>query len=184
MNQTTALVVIVALVVVLAIVWMYFRAQRSKTLRTHFGPEYDHVVQEKGSQTRAEAELAERAKRVKQLAIHPLPRDLTNRYAQMWNDQQARFVDEPKAAVVEADHLVEEVMEKRGYPVGEFEQRAADISVDHPHVVENYRAAHEITLREQRGQANTDDLRKAMIYYRDLFRELLEEPEPMRGTSR
>jgi len=100
----------------------------------------------------------------------------------MWSDQQARFVDEPKAAVVEADRLVEEVMKERGYPVGEFDQRAADISVDHPHVVQNYRAAHEITLREQRGQATTDDLRNAMIYYRDLFRELLEEPQPMRGT--
>ena len=100
----------------------------------------------------------------------------------MWTDQQARFVDEPKAAVVEADRLVEEVMKERGYPVGEFDQRAADISVDHPKVVQNYRAAHEITLREQRGQASTDDLRNAMIYYRDLFRELLEEPGPLRGT--
>jgi len=184
MNQTTAMVLIVGLVVVLAIAWMYFRQKRSKDLRAHFGPEYDRLVQEKGSQGRAEAELAERAARVKQFSIRPLPRDVSTRYAQKWNDQQTRFVDEPKAAVVEADHLVEEVMKERGYPVGEFDQRAADLSVDHPHLVENYRAAHEITLREQKGQANTEDLRAAMIYYRDLFRELLDEPEHAGATNR
>lgn len=184
MNQTTGIVLIVALVVVLAVAWMYFRSRRSRELRTHFGPEYDRLMHEKGSQGRAEAELAKREKRVNRLSIRPLPRDLTTRYAQKWNDEQAHFVDDPRAAVVEADHLVEEVMRERGYPVTEFDQRAADISVDHPHVVENYRAAHEITLREQRGQANTDDLRTAMIYYRDLFRELLEDSEPLRGTSR
>jgi hypothetical protein len=184
MNQTTAIVLIAGLVVVLAIAWMYFRRKRSKDLHTHFGPEYDHLVHEKGSRGRAEAELGERERRVKRLTIRPLARDVSTRYAQKWNDQQARFVDEPKAAVVEADHLVEEVMKERGYPVGEFDQRAADISVDHPRLVENYRAAHEITLREQRGQASTEDLRSAMIYYRDLFRELLEEPEPLGATSR
>jgi hypothetical protein len=183
MNQTTAIVVIVGLVVVLAIAWMYFRRKRSMDLRTHFGPEYDHLIHEKGSQARAEAELDQRERRVKRLSIRPLPRDVSARYAQMWNEQQTRFVDQPKEAVVEADHLVEEVMKERGYPVGEFDQRAADISVDHPRLVENYRAAHEISLRQQRGQANTEDLRAAMIYYRDLFRELLDEPEPL-GVSR
>lgn len=184
MNQTTAIVLIVGLVVVLAVAWMYFRQKRSKALRTHFGSEYDRLTHEKGSQGRAEAELAERQRRVKRLTIRPLARDASTRYAQMWNDQQARFVDEPKAAVAEADHLVEEVMKERGYPVGEFDQRAADISVDHPRLVQNYRAAHEITLREQRGQATTEDLRAAMIYYRDLFRELLDEPLPVGVTSR
>jgi hypothetical protein len=184
MNQTTGVVLIVALVVIFAIAWMYFRTRRSQELRTHFGPEYDRLLHEKGNQKHAEAELAERERRVKHLPIRPLPRDVSTRYAQMWNAQQARFVDEPKAAVVEADHLVEEVMRERGYPVGEFDQRAADISVDHPRVVENYRAAHEITLREQRGQANTEDLRAAMVYYRDLFRELLEDNEPLGATRR
>jgi hypothetical protein len=183
MNQTTAMVLIVGLVVVLAVAWMYFRQKRSKDLRTHFGPEYDRLIHEKGSQGRAEAELDKREQRVKTLSIRPLPRDASARYAQMWNAQQTRFVDEPKAAVVEADHLVEEVMKERGYPVGEFDQRAADISVDHPHLVENYRAAHEISLREQRGQASTEDLRAAMIYYRDLFRELLDEPLPLGVTN-
>lgn len=182
MTQTTAIVLIVALVVVLAIAWMYFRMQRSRALRDHFGPEYDRLVRDKGNPARAESELAEREKRVKQYSIRPLPREAIERYSRTWNDQQARFVDEPKAAVVEADRLVEQVMRDRGYPVGEFDQKAADLSVDHPNVIQNYRAAHEITLREQRGQASTDDLRNAMIYYRDLFRDLLEEPAPLRGT--
>jgi hypothetical protein len=179
MNPTTAVVIVVALLVVLAIAWMMFRVRRTQDLRAHFGPEYDRMLHERGNQARAEAELAERERRVKRLSIRPLPRDASQRYSQMWNAQQARFVDEPKAAVVEADHLVEEVMKERGYPVGEFDQRVADISVDHPRVVENYRAAHEITLREQRGQASTEDLRAAMVHYRDLFRELLEDNEPL-----
>jgi hypothetical protein len=179
MNQTTAMVLILGLVVAFAIAWMYFRHKRSTDLHTHFGPEYDRLTIEKGSRGRAEAELGKREQRVKRLSLRPLPRD-----AQKWNDQQTRFVDEPKAAVVEADHLVEEVMKERGYPVGEFDQRAADVSVDHPHVVANYRAAHEIAMRDQRGQASTEDLRAAMIYYRDLFRELLDEPAPMGVPSR
>jgi len=184
MNQTTAMVLILGLLVALAIAWMYFRQRRSKDLRTHFGPEYDRLVHDKGSRGRAETELGKREERVKKLAIHPLPRDVSTRYIQKWNEQQTRFVDEPKAAVIEADHLVEQVMKERGYPVGEFDQRAADVSVDHPRVVENYRAAHEIALRDQRGLASTEDLRAAMIYYRDLFRELLDEPEPIGVTSR
>jgi len=184
MDSTTLLVLIVALVVMFAVAWVFLRTRRSKELRTHFGPEYDRVIEEKGSQKRAEAELVQRERRVKNLSIRPLTREVCTRYAEMWNAQQARFVDEPKAAVVEADHLVEEVMKERGYPVGEFDQRAADISVDHPRVVENYRAAHEITLREKSGQANTEDLRAAMVYYRDLFRELLEDSEPLGATRR
>jgi len=184
MDQTTAVVIIVALLVVLAVAWMFLRTRRSKELQAHFGPEYDRLLRENGNPKHVESELAERERRVKKLAIRPLPRDVMTRYSEMWNAQQARFVDEPKAAVVEADHLVEEVMKERGYPVGEFDQRAADISVDHPRVVENYRAAHEISLREQRGQANTEDLRAAMVYYRDLFRELLEDSEPLGATRR
>jgi hypothetical protein len=184
MSQTTTMILIVGIVLVLAIVWTYLRQKRTKELRAHFGPEYDRLIQERGTQGRAEAELGKREQRVKRLSIRALPREVSTRYAKLWNDQQARFVDEPKAAVVEADHLVEEVMKERGYPVGEFDQRAADISVDHPRLVENYRAAHEITLREQRGQASTEDLRAAMIYFRDLFRELLDDVEPLGATNR
>jgi len=187
MNQMTEMILMVGLLVVLTIIavaWMYFRARRSRDLRTHYGSEYDRLVQEKGSPGRAEAELDRREQRARRFTIRPLPKDASVRYAQMWNVQQSRFIDEPKAAVIEADHLVEEVMKERGYPVGEFDQRAADISVDHPRVVEKYRAAHEISLRERSGQATTEDLRAAMIHYRELFRELLEDPEPMGATIR
>lgn len=178
MDQTTMAVVIVGILVVLGVLWLSFQLSRSRGIRKHFGPEYDRLVEEKGSRRRAEAELVQREKRVNRFTLRPLPRDLSMRFAQKWNDQQARFVDEPEVAVREADRLVGEVMNERGYPVGDFEQRAADISVDHPRVVENYRAAHEISLRERNGQASTDDLRNAMLYYRDLFRELLDDSEP------
>jgi hypothetical protein len=185
MDQTTLAVVIGGFVVVLlAIVWLALQVRRSKGLRSHFGPEYDRLVEEKGSRRRAERELGMRERRVEHLPIRPLPRDVSNRFAQRWVDQQARFVDDPKKAVVEADRLVVEVMNERGYPTGDFEQRAADISVDHPKLVENYRAAHDITLREQRGQASTEDLRKAMIHYRELFRDLLDDTESQRANGR
>ena len=185
MTPTTWLAIAVGVVVLLVVVWMIAQRQvRSKGLRSRFGPEYDRLIAEKGSARRAERELGERQRRVEHLPIKPLPRDVSTRYAQKWNEQQARFVEEPQAAVVEADHLVEEVMRERGYPVGDFEQRAADISVDHPRVVENYRAAHAIATREQSGQASTEDLRAAMLYYRDLFRELLEEPGPPPAPAR
>ena len=176
MDQTTAVVIVVALVVFAVITVFVLRQKRTTELRRQFGPEYDRLVQEKGSAGRAEAELSSRTKRVERLSIQPLPPDRRRRYAERWKEQQARFVDEPKAAIDDADHLVEEVMKERGYPVGAFDQKVADISVDHPRVVERYRAAHEIAERERRGQASTEDLRQAMIYYRDLFVELLEEP--------
>ena len=184
MSPTTVMILFLGLAAVFAIGWMYLRQKRSRDLRTHFGPEYDHLVHERGSRRRAENELDHREQRVKRLAIRPLPQDASTRYAERWNEQQARFVDEPQASVVEADQLVVEVMKARGYPVGDFDQRVADISVDHPRMVEHYRAAREIALREERGQASTEDLRTAMIYYRDLFRELLEEPGPLGVTSR
>jgi hypothetical protein len=151
------------------------RRQHTAHLRRHYGPEYDRLVDEKGRRSRAEAELDERSKRVERLTIRPLSPDRRDRYNERWKQQQARFVDEPKAAIEDADHLVEEVMTERGYPVGEFEQRVADISVDHPRVVQNYRAAHDIAMRERTGQATTEDLRRAMLYYRDLFMDLLED---------
>jgi hypothetical protein len=143
MSQLTVLVLIVGTVVLaLAIAWMYFRQKRSKDLRSHFGSEYDRLVHEKGNRGRAETELGQRESRVKRLAIRPLTREVSLRFAKLWTDQQSRFVDEPNAAVAEAGYLVKAVMKERGYPVGEFDQRAADISVDHPRLVENYRAAH------------------------------------------
>lgn len=185
MDTTTVLTIAIVVVVLLvAGVLISRQMNRSRGLRSRFGPEYDRLMAEKGNARRAEAELAQRARRVEHLPIRPLPRDVSTRYAQRWNEQQARFVEEPRAAITEADHLVVEVMRERGYPVGEFEQRAADISVDHPRVVQNYRAAHAIALREEAGQATTEDLRAAMLYYRDLFRELLEDPEPPPAPAR
>ena len=127
-----------------------------------------------GDRGKAEAELARRAERVKALHIRPLEPAQRARFADAWRADQARFVDDPTQAVAEADRLVGELMQARGYPVGDFEQRAADVSVDHPHVVENYRTAHDIAVRQARGEADTEALRKAMVHYRALFDDLLD----------
>jgi hypothetical protein len=155
------------------------RRKESLRLQQRFGPEYVRLVNEVG-RSKAETELAAREKRVEGLDIVQLsPADAT-KFRQAWVAIQARFVDDPKASVVEADHLVYDLMAKRGYPMGDFERRAADISVDHPAVVSNYRAARAIALRDDRSEANTEELRKAVVHYRALFQELLEvrESEP------
>jgi len=183
MNTQTAIVLIVAMIVVAMLVSAFLKNRRSVALKDKFGPEYDHEVRERG-RGRAERELDRRARRVEKLAIHPLPPADRDHYAEMWRAEQARFVDDPRSAVHQADQLVEEVMRRRGYPVGEFEQRAADISVDHPLVVENYRAAHDIAIRVEKGNAATEDLRQAMIHFRTLFEDLLDDrmsPAPARG---
>ncbi len=178
MDPTTLIVLAIVVVVVLAIVaWAIMQRQRSEELRQRFGPEYDRAVAERGDQRRAEAELEERRKRVEQLHIRLLTPEERERFAEAWRMTQARFVDEPSVAIEEADRLVTDVMETRGYPVGDFEQRAADISVDHPDVVSNYRAAHAIARANARGEANTEDLRQAMVHYRALFEDLLETRE-------
>jgi hypothetical protein len=158
--------------------WLYVRRQRSTTasLRQKFGPEYDRAVLAHGSERKAEAKLADREKRIEKLNIHDLDPVEHERYSQMWQAVQSRFVDSPKGAVAEADDLVSCVMKARGYPVSDFDQRAADISVDHPRVVENYRSAHEIALRVGKDAGTTEDLRTAMIHYRSLFEELVQVP--------
>lgn len=176
-----AIVVIIAVIVAAAVVaWWMMSKRRTQHLRTQFGPEYDRLLKEQGGQRRAEDELVRREKRVQKLDIHPLEPRQRDAFAQAWHADQARFVDDPKGAVVEADRLVTEVMKARGYPVADFEQRIVDISVDHSRVVENYRAAFAIAQRQKRGEANTEDLRKAMVYYRELFDDLLE----MHGVRR
>lgn len=174
-----AAVLIVALIAVAA--WAAAQKRRKETLRLQqrFGPEYVRAVNELG-RSRAEAELAAREKRVERLDIVPLSAADAAKFNQAWTALQARFIDNPKGSVVEADHLVYDLMEKRGYPMGDFERRAADISVNHPSVVSNYRAARAIALRDERGEADTEDLRKAVVHYRALFQELLEvrEVEP------
>jgi hypothetical protein len=168
------LVLIVVLVVVAVL--LYSRRRRSDQLRQKFGSEYDRVLQQQGDPSRAETILADREKRVSSFKIRALPAPERDRYAHQWAFVQKQFVDDPRGAVVEADRLVTDVMNTRGYPMSEFHQRAADISVNYPYVVENYRAANDIVLRNSNGQAGTEQLRKAMVHYRSLFDELLDLP--------
>ncbi len=172
--DTNTVVVVAAAVVILALLLQSMgQRYRSERLRERFGPEYEHAVNEAGDKRSAEAELAARAKRVGSLDIHPLTVEQRHGFAQSWRNVQASFVDNPTGAVQDADRVVAEVMKARGYPVGDFEQRAADVSVDHPQIVQNYRAAHDIAARNMQGKASTEDLRKALVYYRNLFGELL-----------
>jgi hypothetical protein len=177
MATSTLIIIVLALVVIGLAAWILLQNRRSKHLRSKFGPEYQRTLHEYGDRRKAEADLERREARVERLDLRPLAPQDRDRFVQAWKTDQSRFVDDPKKAVVEADRLVMEVMRVRGYPVGDFEQRAADVSVDHPQVVEHYRAAHSIALNEQRGKATTEDLRKAMVHYRALFAELLETQE-------
>ena len=174
--------IILAVVVVLALIavgaWFFYQKKQSHKLQGHCGPEYDRTVKVLGSRSKGESDLKAREKRVERLEILPLAPSEAARFTQAWQDLQSRFVDNPKGVVVQAEQLVRELMEKRGYPMGDFERRAGDISVDHPEVVANYRAAQAIAVRDQKGTADTEDLRKAVVHYRALFDELLEVREP------
>lgn len=173
------LTLVAAIVVAFAVIaWLYVRRRRTTTaeLRERFGPEYEHAVREHGSERLAEAQLAGRQKRVDTLTIRDLDPAERERFSGQWLSLQSRFVDDPKGAVADADALVSALMAARGYPVADFNQRAADISVDHPQVVANYRSAHEIALRLGTGTASTEDLRTATIQYRSLFDELAHVP--------
>lgn len=174
------LVVVVAVTVVAVIAFLTARKRRSAKLRERFGPEYDRVLRQEGDARKAEGVLEFREKRREKFKIRPLTATDKSSFATRWNEVQGRFVDDPRGAVTVAESLVTDVMQARGYPIGEFEQRAADISVDYPMIVENYRAAHGIALRHSAGQASTEDLRQAMVHYRLLFQELLEERQPQR----
>jgi len=177
------LIAVGVVVLVGLLVWGVSRQRQSKRLRSTFGPEYERSVSVSGRRE-GESELAAREKRREQLDIRALDPAARQRYAEAWRDTQARFVDSPEQATREADHLVIEVMRERGYPMEDFDQRAADVSVDHPMVVENYRAAHTTSLANEQGEASTEDLRQAMVHYRALFVELLEPPnEDVRRTG-
>jgi hypothetical protein len=183
--DTNVIIALAAVAVLVALAVVYYVQQRRRAhLRSRFGPEYDRTVRETHDLRKAESTLAARERRVARLSIRPLSPADQSRFTESWTRVQARFVDDPTAAVTEADRLVGEVMHARGYPLGDFDQRAADISVDHPHVVEHYRAARDIAQRHARGQASTEDLRQAFVHYRALFSDLLtaREPELVRGT--
>lgn len=168
------LILVAALVLAICVaLWMYIQKERTQKLRSKFGPEYDKAIAQSKDRGHAESELQKRTDRVAKFHIQPLKTEDRSRFTEDWRREQSRFVDDPQAAVNHADTLVQDVMQRRGYPVSDFEQNAADLSVDHPRVVENYRTAHEIALREGRGVGNTEDLRKAMVSYRVLFDDLL-----------
>jgi hypothetical protein len=168
------LIVLAVIVVLGAIAWTISQRQRTERLTKQYGPEYQRTVEAAGDRREGERELVEREKRVKGLEIRPLAAEERERYAASWKETQAEFVDDPSGAISHADELVQRVMRDRGYPTTDFEQRAADISVDHPQVVEDYRAAHAIAVRHASDGVETEDLRQAMVHYRSLFDDLLE----------
>ena len=172
-SQTLALVIAAAVLLVAVIGWMAWTSYQTRRLRQRFGPEDDATVKRLGSKAKAEAELRRREKRVAKFEIVPLAPADAARFSQAWTRLQGSFVDDPKGVLIEADRLVRELLLKRGYPVADFDLRAADISVGHPVVVNNYRAAQRIVSLDQRGEASTEDLRKAVVHFRALFDELL-----------
>jgi hypothetical protein len=171
------LIVIAVLVVAALVAWNLMSRRRTSRLQERFGPEYDRAMKEQGARRKAEGELRDRERRREAITLSELSPAARDRYRSRWHDVQARFVDEPAGSVSQADGLVNQVMQERGYPMADFEQRTADISVDHAEVVERYRAAHGIALAQDAGHASTDDLREAMIHYRALFDELLGDRE-------
>jgi FtsZ-interacting cell division protein ZipA len=175
MDHTTliAVVIVVAVIAIAAIIFVVSRKRRSEALRQQFGTEYDRAVLLRGDATKAEKELIDRQKRVNSFTIKPLNPTTRDRFRDEWTQIQNLFVDDPATAVSQADALVNRVMAARGYPMTDFEQRAADVSVSYPAVVQNYRAACVIVQRHGRGEAGTEDLRQAMVLYRSLFDELL-----------
>jgi hypothetical protein len=179
MNTTTIVIIAflaTAIIVAIAMgIWLFTKNRRTKELRSKFGPEYNRMARSEGDAARAEQLLQERQKRVKKLDIQPLTDRQRNDFADRWEHAQARFVDDPTAAITSADVLVKEVMNVRGYPVADFEQRVADVSVDHPAVVQNYRLAHGIAIRHEREDVGLEKLREAMIHYRALFADLLHD---------
>jgi hypothetical protein len=174
------------LVAIVASIWLYTRNRRTRDLRSKFGPEYRRVARAEGDAAQAESILLAREKRVKKLEIKPLTDAERNQFADQWEHTQAEFVDNPTAAVTHADTLVQEVMNVRGYPVADFEQRVADVSVDHPAVVQNYRLAHDIAIRDEQDDVGMEKLREAMLHYRALFADLLHDGglQPVREVRR
>lgn len=172
--NTTAVIVVLVLAILAVGAWVYYQQLRRKALRARFGPEYTHAVRQYGNEARAEQALSARERRLEKLHIRHLTTEAQQRFADQWQSVQRDFVDDPAASIQRADSLIAEVMRARGYPMMDFEHRAEDISVDHPDVVQNFRAAHAIAERQKLGQAGTEDLRQGLVYYRHLFDDLLE----------
>jgi hypothetical protein len=179
-----AVLAVVAIAAIGVAVWRSQRRKQREQLAKRFGPEYERLMQEHGSATLAERELEARAKRVSKLSIKELSDTERRTFSQAWHQTQERFVDTPLMAVRSAHDLVQDVMRARGYPVEEFDQRVADLSVEHANVVEHYRAAHTLHKSNQQGEANTEELRMAMVHYRALFSDLLGAPDREPGSRR
>ena len=167
------LIAVVAVIVIAVVVWSALTKRRTTTLRDQFGPEYDRTLQQTDSRREAEADLSARRERREQLDIRPLTAAAQERYSSQWQQVQSRFVDQPAVSLGQADELVLQVMGERGYPMDDLEQRAADISVDHPEVVEHYRAGQAVTRSAASSDATTEDMRQGLVHYRALFEELL-----------
>lgn len=178
MEAWIVILIVVAVVALAALAWWTMSKRRTDDLRERFGPEYDRTIERSDDRRAAEAELGARRERRERLNIRPLDPAARQTYSERWTDVQARFVDQPAASLAMADELILAVMRDRGYPMDDFEQRAADVSVDHPNVVEHYRAAHGTSSRLGSNQVSTEDMRQAIVHYRALFAELLE---PDRG---
>jgi hypothetical protein len=184
--MTTETLIVLGVLVVLAVLafaWFYTAHTRRERLRAKFGPEYDRTVQDAGSEQKAEALLHDREKRVSKYHIRDLDHDERAGFSDSWRRVQAQFVDDPASAVTQADTLVTEVMTARGYPMSDFDRRAEDLTVDHGHVVDHYRRARDIAVRHSRNEASTEDLRQALVHYRELFADLLNERKPMRKSA-
>lgn len=175
MDKTTIIIIAVVLAVLVVAGFFLMRRRRTEELQSRFGPEYDRALKETGDKSKAETELQRREKRVEKLSIRPVDPAQRERFSAEWQRVQAEFVDNPENSVRDADILLQEVMRTRGYPVENFDQVAADVSVDHPTVVQHFRTAHDIARRHSKGEGNTEDLRNAMINYRALFEELVAD---------
>ena len=189
-DNLMVIVIALALIAAAAAAWMYFQRQRETRVKQRFGPEFDRAVKETGAPAKAVATLEDRVRRVEKFKIRKLTPDQARSLDREWQRVQGMFVDDPDGAVDAADRLVAQVMSARGYPIEDFDTRAADLSVDHPRVVENYRVARDLAVRRRRGEAGTEELRQAVVNYRALFQDLLEtesqpvHPEHERHPSR
>ncbi len=183
--STALMILLAALVIAAGASFAYLKKRHTANLRRQFGPEYDRAIHEFGDRSLAEKALEDRSERAETYEIRTLTDAERRRFSEEWRDAQAHFVDDPQLSIGEADRLVTDVMRLRGYPMADFDRRAEDLSVAYPHVIRKYRAAHAIALSDEEGQATTEDLRKAMVYYRELFDDLLElQAAGLPGVSR
>lgn len=183
MSTSSVIILVVVLLVAVVAIAVLLRTRRTQKLKSRFGPEYGRAVEQAGTKSLAEAKLEQLEKRVQGFHLSPLSPAARAEFVAEWQKIQSRFVDDPKGALMEADQLIQKMMVAQGYPMADFEQRSLDISVDHPLVVEHYRAGHEIALRHAQGRASTEDMRQAMLHYRTLFNELTGQPEMARTAT-